>query len=45
MKKTIIAVLVSTLLTTLSGCTFLKVTLMPEVQPLEEQVLSGEGKD
>ena len=45
MKRTIIAVLASTLLSALSGCTFLKVSLMPEVQPLEEQVLSGEGKD
>ncbi len=29
----------------LSGCTFLKVSLMPEIQPLEEQVLAGEGRD
>jgi len=45
MKKTIGAVLTSILLFSLSGCTFLKVSLTPEVQPLEEQVLSGEGKD
>jgi protease IV len=29
----------------LSGCTFLKVSLTPEIQPLEEQVLAGEGRD
>ena len=29
----------------LSGCTFLKVSLTPEMQPLEEQVLSGAGRD
>jgi protease-4 len=45
MKKIIIAVLASILLSALSGCAILKVSLIPEVQPLEEQVLSGEGKD
>jgi protease-4 len=29
----------------LSGCTFLKVSLTPEMRPLEEQVLSGAGRD
>ena len=28
----------------LTGCTFLKVSLTPETQPLEEQVLAGEGR-
>jgi protease-4 len=45
MKKIIIAALASILLSALSGCAILKVSLMPEIQPLEEQVLSGEGKD
>ncbi len=45
MKKVIFTVLASILLTALSGCAFIKVSLMPEVQPLEERVLSGEGKD
>lgn len=45
MKKVIFAALTSILLPALSGCTIIKVSLMPEVRPLEEQVLSGEGKD
>ena len=45
MKKVIFTVLAPILLTALSGCAFIKVSLMPEVQPLEERVLSGEGKD
>jgi protease-4 len=45
MKKVIFTTLASILLTALSGCAFIKVSLMPEVQPLEERVLSGEGKD
>ncbi len=45
MKKVIFTALVSILLTALSGCSFIKVSLVPEVQPLEERVLSGEGKD
>lgn len=45
MKKVIFTVLASILLTALSGCAFIKVSLMPEVQPLEERALSGEGKD
>ena len=43
MKKIIFAALASILLPALSGC--IKVSLMPEIQPLEERVLSGEGKD
>jgi protease IV len=43
MKKVIFAALASILLPALFGC--VKVSLMPEVQPLEEHVLSGEGKD
>lgn len=45
MKKVIFTALASIFLTALSGCAFIKVSLMPEVQPLEERVLSGEGKD
>jgi protease-4 len=45
MKKVIFTALAPILLTVLSGCAFIKVSLMPEVQPLEERVLSGEGKD
>jgi protease-4 len=45
MKKVFFVALASILLPVLSGCAFIKVSLMPEVQPLEEQVLSGEGKD
>jgi protease-4 len=33
------------LLGSLTGCTFLKVNILEEVQPLEEQVISGEGRD
>ena len=43
MKKIICAALAPILLSALSGC--IKVSLMPEIQPLEERVLSGEGKD
>jgi len=43
MKKIIFAALAAILLPALSGC--IKVYLMPEIQPLEERVLSGEGKD
>jgi protease-4 len=45
MKKVIFCAIASILLTALSGCAFIRVSLMPEVQPLEERVLSGEGKD
>ncbi|HTP04162.1 MAG TPA: signal peptide peptidase SppA [Nitrospirota bacterium] len=45
MKKILFAALASILLPALSGCAFIRVSLMPEVQPLEEHVLSGEGKD
>ncbi len=45
MKKTVIVAFAFILLPALFGCTFFKISLMPEVQPLEEQVLSGEGKD
>jgi protease-4 len=45
MKKIIFAGLAFILLPTFSGCAIIRVSLMPEIQPLEEQVLSGEGKD
>ena len=36
---------VSVLATMLSGCFVIKVNLAPEAQPLEEQVISGTGRD
>jgi len=44
MKK-IIQFLLPILLLTLSGCFVIKVNLAPEIQPLEEQTIAGEGKD
>jgi len=38
------AVLIILCFAILSGCTGLNVSLLPEVQPLEERVLEGEGK-
>ncbi len=44
--KTYIKVLgLAALLPLLAGCFIVKVNLTPEAQPLEEQVLSGKGKD
>lgn len=44
MKRAMLLVALS-LAGALSGCTFLKVSLTPEMQPLEEQVLAGAGRD
>ncbi|HUJ17073.1 MAG TPA: signal peptide peptidase SppA [Nitrospirota bacterium] len=38
-------VLLAAFLPLLSGCFVIKVNLLPEAQPLEEQVISGEGRD
>jgi len=46
MKKTVsIMVMIILVLSGLSGCTLLKVNIGEEPQPLQEQVLSGEGND
>jgi protease-4 len=45
MKKIIQFLLSVLLLACLSGCFVIKVNLAPEAQPLEEQAISGEGKD
>jgi protease IV len=45
MNRTRMLLLVLGVAGALSGCTFLKVSLTPEMQPLQEMVLSGEGRD
>lgn len=45
MRAIMRAVFAPMLLIVLSGCTFLKVSLGPEIKPFEERVLSGEGRD
>lgn len=45
MKKIIFLILVVVLLAGAGGCTFLKVNLGGEVQPLEEKAIAGRGKD
>ena len=39
------AICLTALLATLSGCTLVEVKLRPETEPLEEKVLSGQGRD
>src|SRR5512147_145956 len=43
--KKLLPVLSVLLLLAASGCTFLKVSLTPEVQPLTEEVIGGSGRD
>jgi len=43
MKKTGLAVMLMMLISTLSGCAFVNVPLVPSAQPLEEKVLEGDG--
>ena len=45
MKNILITAAVLVSLSAVSGCTFLKVSLVEEVQPLTERALSGEGRD
>jgi protease-4 len=45
MQRIIIMVSMAVLLTGLSGCFVVRVNLTPETQPLEEQTISGRGKD
>jgi protease-4 len=45
MKKITLIISIIICLLSLSGCMFMKVNLKEEVQPFEEQVLSGEGRD
>lgn len=45
MKKIILPILMFILLAGAGGCTFLKVNIGEEVQPLTEKVVSGEGRD
>lgn len=39
------AIFISMLMIALSGCFTVKVNVVPEVQPLEERLISGEGKE
>lgn len=43
MKRTGLAVMLMLLISILSGCAFVSVPLVPSSQPLEEQVLEGDG--
>jgi protease-4 len=45
MKKIILPVLAFVLLAGTGGCTFLKVNIGEEVQPLQEKVIAGQGRD
>jgi protease-4 len=45
MKTIIRALFAVMLLSVLSGCFVIKVSLTPEVRPLEEQAIAGQGKD
>jgi len=45
MKKSLSILIVFLLLSAATGCTLLKVSLVDEMQPLNEQVLSGTGPD
>lgn len=45
MKKSILSAIIVFLFLMPSGCTFLKVNIGDEVQPLTEKVVSGEGRD
>ncbi len=45
MRSRIILVVLTAMLPALAGCMFMKVSLKDEVQPLEEKVVSGEGRD
>lgn len=45
MQRIIVIVSMAVLLTGLSGCFVIKVNLVPEAQPLEEQAIAGQGKD
>jgi len=45
MKKNILSVIIVFLLLMPTGCTFLKVNIGEEVQPLTEKVVSGGGRD
>ncbi len=45
MKKTSVPFFILLLLLLPAGCTFLKVSVTEEVQPLTERVVSGEGRD
>lgn len=45
MRSRVILVFLTAMLPALAGCMFMKVSLKDEVQPLEEKVVSGEGRD
>jgi protease IV len=45
MKKIVSAILLLPLVTAAAACTFLKVSLTEETQPLSEQVIEGSGRD
>ena len=45
MKRSVVIAGVLVSLSFVSGCTFMKVNLTEEIQPLAERTLSGEGKD
>jgi len=45
MKRIAIASIALMLLAGVGGCTFLKVNIVPEVEPLTEKAIAGEGRD
>jgi protease-4 len=45
MKKYFLSIIIAFLFLMQSGCTFLKVNVIDEVQPFTEKVVSGEGRD
>jgi protease-4 len=45
MQRILIVIASAIIASSLSSCAFLNVSLTPEVQPLQERVLAGEGRD
>jgi protease-4 len=43
--RTLAALLICSMLAVATGCTFLKVSIVDEVQPLEEKTIEGRGRD
>jgi protease-4 len=44
-RRTLAAILVCSMLAVETGCTFLKVSIVDEVQPLREKTIDGHGRD
>lgn len=45
MKKLVFIFFAAVTLADISGCAFMKISLEPDIQPLREQFISGEGRD